>query len=73
MIDKVRVNIYITKDVKEQASQLAERLGISFSGLVNVALNDYIKQDKVKDMASLFEQLRDIEVGIQANGEKPKA
>jgi hypothetical protein len=24
-------------------------------------------------MASLFEQLRDIEVGIQANGEKPKA
>jgi len=72
MIDKVRVNIYITKDVKEQASQLAERLGISFSGLVNVALNEYIKQDKVKDLSSLFVQLRDIDI-MQANGEKPEA
>lgn len=73
MVDKVRVNIYITREVREQAMRLAEQLGISFSGLVNVALNDYIKQDKVKDMASLFEQLRDIEVKMQANGEKPEA
>lgn len=72
MIDKVRVNIYITKDIKEQALQLAERLGISFSGLVNVALNEYIKQDKVKDLSSLFVQLRDIDI-MQANGEKPEA
>lgn len=72
MIDKIRVNVYITKDVKEQASQLAERLGISFSGLVNVALNEYIKQENVKDLSSLFVQLRDMDI-MQVNGEKPKA
>lgn len=68
--NKVRVNAYITKDVKEKGKEICNKLGISFSGLVNVALNDYIKQETVKD---IYEQLRNIGVKMQANGEKPEA
>jgi len=72
MIDKVRVNIYVSKDIKEQSSQLAQKLGISFSSLVNVALNEYVKQDEVKNLLTLFSQLRDLDI-MQAKGEKPEA
>lgn len=59
--EKVRINIYIPREIKEQSYELASRLGLSFSGLISIALNEFIKQDKIKDLPAMYKELLESE------------
>lgn len=56
--EKVRRNIYIDKELVEKANEDAQRLGISFSAYVSVAISEYIKQNSISDLASFVKQLQ---------------
>lgn len=55
-VNKVKIIVYVPQEVKVEATAKAEKLGISLSGLMAVALNDYLKQDKAVEMISLYKQ-----------------
>lgn len=54
MTNKARVTSYLSDELKERAMKKADDLGISLSALMVIALNDYIKQDSVMDMAEML-------------------
>lgn len=56
--NKTRVNAYLTQELKEKAMSKANDLGISLSALMVIALNDYLKQDSVIEMAGMFKLLQ---------------
>lgn len=47
MINKIRVNVYLDSELKSKAMDLARKMGLNFSSLVNLALYDFIKHDSV--------------------------
>lgn len=55
---KLRVNVYLSADMKDKAEKKAKSMGISVSGLMSVALNEYIKQDSVTEMAEIFKKMQ---------------
>lgn len=56
--EKVRVNVYLYPDVKAKAEKKAKDLGISLTALMTIALQEYLKQDSVIEMAELFKKLQ---------------
>ena len=64
--EKVPFNFLMDKGMKEILRQKANDLGINMSGLVNVAINDYLKQDTVIVMADAMKAMLDQESNITA-------
>ena len=62
MVEKARANVYLNSSIKDEAVKLANELGISFSALVNIALNEYIKQNSIKDMAEFFKKIQQLDI-----------
>lgn len=57
MAEKVRVNVYLDKEVRAKALEKSRKMGFSFSAFVNLALYEYIKQDSVIQMVDLYRVL----------------
>ena len=55
---KVRFGIYMEQERKDKADARARELGLTFNGLVNVALNEYLKQQNVVDMVDMMKLLQ---------------
>ena len=51
MVDKVRANVYLDAEVRRRAKELADRMGLSFSAFVNIALYEYLKQSSVIELS----------------------
>lgn len=73
--DKTRRMVYIPEELYLKAQRYCEDFGLSFSGLVCVALNEYMKQNEVisffdenKDLKKIVEEA--IERAIKKVGEK---
>jgi len=62
LVEKARANVYLNSSIKDEAVKLANELGISFSALVNIALNEYIKQNSIKDMAEFFKKIQQLDI-----------
>lgn len=60
---KDRINIYVSKELKERIYKKAEELGISASSYIVVAINDYMKQESVVEMADMFKELKKMQLG----------
>lgn len=45
-MDKIRVNIYLSEDIKNEAMKIAKVMGISFSSFVSLALLHKIIENK---------------------------
>ena len=52
-----RVVVYVNEELKLRAEKKSDQLGLSLSGLFNVAISDYLKQDTVIEMAEMFKKL----------------
>lgn len=57
MADKVRVNVYLDKEVRSKALDRSRKIGLNFSAFVNLALYEFIKQDSVVQLVDLYKQL----------------
>lgn len=44
---KVTASVKIDKDIKEEASKLANDLGLTFSGVVNAFLTNFVKEKRL--------------------------
>jgi len=55
--DTVKSTFSIPVELKRSAEQEARRLGISLSGLICISLNEYIKQNTVKDVLNKMDLL----------------
>ena len=53
-----RVVVYVNEELKLRAEKKSDQLGLSLSGLFNVAISDYLKQDTVIEMAEMFKALQ---------------
>lgn len=53
--NKTRMSLYIDIDVKDKVKESADKLGITINGFINVAINEYIKQNSLTDMQKIFE------------------
>ena len=52
-----RININVNSDFKELVIKKADEMGISVSAYIIIAVNEYIKQNSVTDMAIMFKEL----------------
>lgn len=60
-----RVVVYLNDDLKARVDKKAEQLGLSVSGLFNIAVYDYLKQDSVLEMSDMFKAFK-VEETLQA-------
>ena len=52
-----RININVNSDFKDLVIKKANEMGISVSAYIIIAVNEYIKQNSVTDMAIMFKEL----------------
>ena len=52
-----RININVNSDFKELVIKKADEMGISVSAYIIIAVNEYIKQNSVTDLAIMFKEL----------------
>lgn len=52
-----RININVNSDFKDLVIKKANEMGISVSAYIIIAVNEYIKQNSVTDMAIMFREL----------------
>lgn len=64
-MEKVRVNMYLPKDLKDWFNEEAEKNGFNFTTMVQVAMLDYRKQTEALGMTDQFNKL----VGMMKGGE----
>lgn len=57
MVEKVRVNVYLDKEVRSKALEKSRKMGISFSAFVNLSLYELIIQDSVVQLVDLYKKL----------------
>jgi len=53
-VKRERINVYVSPEVKAKVVQKADEMGISLSAFGAVAINEYLKQDSVIDLADMF-------------------
>lgn len=55
---KIKTSVYLTSEVKEWVDKRAEKIGITTSAMISVALTEYMKQDEtVKALPKFTEWL----------------
>lgn len=53
-----RISVYVNREMRKRVEEKANELGISISALIIIALDEYLKQSSVVDMAEIFKQLQ---------------
>jgi len=53
-----RISVYVNREMRKRVEEKANELGISISALIIIALDEYLKQSSVIDMAEMFKQLQ---------------
>lgn len=70
-MERYRANVYFDPEVRRRAKELADRMGLSFSAFVNMAVFEYLKQCSVMELSDIFKRVLDREIR-EAEG-APKA
>lgn len=55
---KERISLYVSKEMKDRIVSMADEMGISVSAFLLVAVNDYIKQNSVVELADMYRMLK---------------
>lgn len=53
-----RISVYVNREMRKRVEEKANELGISISALIIIALDEYLKQSSVVDMAEMIKQLQ---------------
>jgi len=61
-MERFRANVYFDPEVRRIAKKLADRMGLSFSAFVNIAVFEYLKQCTVMELSDMFKRLLESEV-----------
>lgn len=61
-MDRFRANVYFDPEVRRRAKELADRMGLSFSAFVNMAVFEYLKQSAVIHMSEVLRRVLDREL-----------
>lgn len=64
-VKKERVSFYVSKEMKDRIVRLADEMGISVSSFLLVAVNDYIKQSSIIEVADMYRILKSAYEGIE--------
>ena len=64
-VKKERVSFYVSKEMKDRIVSLANEMGISVSSFLIVAVNDYIKQSSIIEVADMYRMLKSAYEGIE--------
>lgn len=56
--EKARMNIYVTKELKERINKKSKEMGLDMSAFITVAVNEYMKQEEAVNFVELFKQLQ---------------
>ena len=62
---KERISLYVSKEMKDRIVSLADEMGISVSSFLLVAVNDYIKQNSVVELAYMYRMLKSVYEGVE--------
>ena len=62
---KERISLYVSKEMKDRIVSLADEMGISVSAFLLVAVNDYIKQSSIIEVADMYRMLQSAYEGIK--------
>jgi len=60
-MERYRANVYFDPEVRRRAKELADRMGLSFSAFVNMAVFEYLKQCSVMELSDIFKRVLDRE------------
>ena len=55
-MERYRANVYFDPEVRRRAKELADRMGLSFSAFVNMAVFEYLKQCSVMELSDIFKR-----------------
>lgn len=61
-MERYRANVYFDPEVRRRAKELADRMGLSFSAFVNMAVFEYLKQCSVMELSDIFKRVLDREI-----------
>ncbi len=61
-MERYRANVYFDPEVRSRAKELADRMGLSFSAFVNMAVFEYLKQCSVMELSDIFKRVLDREI-----------
>jgi len=61
-MERYRANVYFDPEVRRRAKELADRMGLSFSAFVNMAVFEYLKQCSVMELSDIFKCVLDREI-----------
>lgn len=61
-MERYRANVYFDPEVRRRAKELADRMGLSFSAFVNMAVFEYLKQCSVMELSDVFKRVLDREI-----------
>ena len=56
-MEKVRVNMYLPKDIKDYVNAKAEENGFNLTTMIQVMILDYRKQEQAMQMARIIDYL----------------
>jgi len=59
---RFRANVYLDPEVRRRAKELADRMGLSFSAFVNIALYEYLKQSSVIELGDILKHVLDRDI-----------
>ena len=62
---KERISLYVSKEMKDRIVSMADEMGISVSAFLLVAVNDYIKQNSVVELADMYRMLKSAYEGVE--------
>ena len=62
IMERYRANVYFDIEVRRRAKELADRMGLSFSAFVNMAVFEYLKQCSVMELSEVFKRVLDREI-----------
>lgn len=63
MAERYRANVYFEPDTRRRAKEMADRMGLSFSAFVNMAVFEYLKQASVVELSDILKRVLDESVG----------
>lgn len=64
-VKKDRISFYVSKEMKDRIVSLADEMGLSVSSFLLVAVNDYIKQSSIVEVADMYRMLKSAYEGIK--------
>ena len=59
---KDRISVYVNREMRKRVEEKANELGISISALIIIALDEYLKQSSVVDMAEMLQLQKQMEI-----------